>query len=167
MKEETSKSRTYQVRIFDYNHKTFSVKETMDHGEGKPMGDYKVNLIDLWCDCGEYQAYYVPYSHVSVACSVVRQDAYALLSDVYRVTNLFSIYSTSFPVLPYDEYWTAFDGDQICHNPIMRRNKKGHLVSSHIKAKMDIYDKLERKHALYRLPGHNQTHCPNVGTSNN
>ncbi|XP_058742223.1 uncharacterized protein LOC131614679 [Vicia villosa] len=166
MKEETAKSSTHHVRIFDYNHNTFSVKETMDHGEGKPMGDYKVNLRDLWCDCGKYQAYRVPCSHVIAACSVVRQDAYALLSNVYRVSNLFGVYSTSFPVLPLDDYWPSFEGDQICHNPLMRRNKKGRPVSSRIRTEMDKYDKLERKCALCRLPGHNRTNCPNVGTSN-
>ncbi|XP_058784552.1 uncharacterized protein LOC131659363 [Vicia villosa] len=163
-KEETAKSSTHHVRIFDYNHNTFSVKETMDHGEGKPMGDYKVNLRDLWCDCGKYQAYRVPCSHVIAACSMVRQDAYALLSDDYRVSNLFGVYSTSFPVLPLDEYWPSFEGDQICHNPLMRRNKKGRPVSSRIRTEMDKYDKLERKCALCRLPGHNRTNCPNVGT---
>ncbi|XP_058756744.1 uncharacterized protein LOC131629957 [Vicia villosa] len=104
MKEETTKSSSYHERIIDYNHNPFSVKVTMDHGEGKYMGDYKVNLRDLWCDCGKYQAYCVPCSHVIDACSVVRQDAYALLSDVYGVSNLFGVYSTSFLVLPLDEY---------------------------------------------------------------
>ncbi|XP_058750849.1 uncharacterized protein LOC131623868 [Vicia villosa] len=167
MKEETSKSNTHQVRIFDYNHNTFSVKETMDHGEGKHMRDYKVNLIDLWCDYGKYQAYRVPCSHVIAACSVVRQDAYALFSDVYRVANLFGVYITSFPFIPYDEYWPSFDGDQNFHNPIMHRNNKGRPVSSRIRTEMDRYDKLERKCVLCRLPGHNRTNCPNGGTINN
>ncbi|CAK8536989.1 unnamed protein product [Lathyrus sativus] len=46
MKEETTKSSTHQVRIFDYTNNVFSVKETMDHGERKPMGHYKVNLLN-------------------------------------------------------------------------------------------------------------------------
>ncbi|XP_058774575.1 uncharacterized protein LOC131648865 [Vicia villosa] len=145
----------HQVRIFDYSHNNFSVKETMDHGEGKPMEDYKVNLRDLWCDCGKYQAYCVPCPHVIVACSVVRQDAYPLLSMFYRVANLFGVYSTCFPVLPLDEYWPTFDGDQIFHNPIIRRNKKGRPVSSRIRTEMDRYDKLERKCELCRPPSHN------------
>ncbi|CAK8562153.1 unnamed protein product [Lathyrus sativus] len=165
MKEETTKSSTHQVRIFDYRNNVFSVQETMDHGEGKPMGHYKVDLLNGWCDCGKFQAFRVPCSHVIAACSNVRHDAYALLSDVYRVTNLFGVYSASFPVMPCDEYWPVYEGDQICHNPRMRRNKKGRPVSTRITTEMDNFDKLERKCSMCRQMGHNRTRCPNVGTS--
>ncbi|CAK8542057.1 unnamed protein product [Lathyrus sativus] len=165
MKEETTKSSTHQVRIFDYRNNVFSVQETMDHGEGKPMGHYKVDLLNGWCDCGKFQAFRVPCSHVIAACSNVRHDAYTLLSDVYRVTNLFGVYSASFPVMPCDEYWPVYEGDQICHNPRMRRNKKGRPVSTRITTEMDNFDKLERKCSMCRQTGHNRTRCPNVGTS--
>lgn len=104
MKKETIKSNTHQVSIFDFQHHTFSVKETMDHSEGKPMGRYKVNLLNGWCDCETFQAYRVPCSHVIAACSKVRQDAFGLLSTVYKVANLFGVYINSFPVLTYDAY---------------------------------------------------------------
>ncbi|CAK8530965.1 unnamed protein product [Lathyrus sativus] len=166
MKEETTKSSTHQVRIFDYANNVFSVKETMDHGEGKPMGHYKVDLLNGWCDCGKFQAFRVPCSHVIAACSNLRHDAYALLSDVYRVTNLFGVYSNSFLVMSYDEYWPVYEGDQIFHNPRMQRNKKGCPISTHITTEMDNFDKLERKCSMCRQTGHNRTRCPNVGTSN-
>ncbi|CAK8541689.1 unnamed protein product [Lathyrus sativus] len=165
MKEETTKSSTHQVRIFDYRNNVFSVKETMDHGEGKPMGHYKVDLLNGWCDCEKFQAYRVPCSHVIAACSNVRHDAYALLSDVYRVTNLFGGYSASFLVMSCDEYWPVYEGDQICHNPRMRRNKKGRTVSTRITTEMDNFDKFERKCSMCRQTGHNRTRCANVGTS--
>ncbi|XP_050876456.1 protein disulfide-isomerase 2-3-like [Lathyrus oleraceus] len=78
--------------------------ETLGHDKGKPMGHYKVNLINGWCDFGKFQAYCVLCSRVIIACFMMRQDIYALLSDVYKVTNLFGVYNTSFPVLPNDEY---------------------------------------------------------------
>ncbi|XP_050876247.1 uncharacterized protein LOC127079941 [Lathyrus oleraceus] len=165
MKEETLKSNTHQVSIFDYQHHTFSVKETMDHGEGKPMGRYKVNLQGGWCDCGKFQAFRVPCSHVIAACSKIRHDAYGLLSTVYKVSNLFGVYSNSFPVLPYDAYWPVFEGDLLCHNPSMRRNKKGRPVSRRIRTEMDTNDTLERKCTLCRLHGHNRSRCPNAGAT--
>ncbi|CAK8538229.1 unnamed protein product [Lathyrus sativus] len=143
----------------------FSVQETMDHGEGKPMGHYKVDLLNGWCDCGKFQAFRVPFSHVIAACSNVRHDACALLSDVYRVTNLFGVYNASFPVMSCDEYWPVYEGDQICHNPRMWRNKKGRPVNTRITTEMDNFDKLERKCSMCRQTGHNRTRCPNVGTS--
>lgn len=139
----------------------------MDHNEGKPMERYKVNLIYRWCDCEKFQAYRVPCSHVIVACSMVCQDTYVLLFDVSMVANLLGVYNTSFPILSYDEYLPTYEGDKICHNPIMRRNRKSRPVSTRTRTKMDVTDKLERKYVLYHLPDHNRTRCPNVGTSNN
>lgn len=72
MKEETTKFNMHQVRIFYYNQNTFSVKETMNHGERKPMGHYKVNLINGWCDREKFQAYCVLCSHVIATYSMVR-----------------------------------------------------------------------------------------------
>ncbi|CAK8567688.1 unnamed protein product [Lathyrus sativus] len=54
MKQETTKSITHQVKIFDYTNNVFSVKKTMDHSEGKHMGHYKVNLLNGFCDCGKF-----------------------------------------------------------------------------------------------------------------
>lgn len=104
MKEETKKSNMHQVRIFYYNRNNSRVKETMDYSEGKPMGHYKVNLINGWCDYGKFLAYNVPCSHVIVACFMVPHNAYALLSNVYKVATLFGVYNTSFPELSNDEY---------------------------------------------------------------
>lgn len=60
MKEEIEKSNTHQISIFDFERNTFSVKEMMNHSEGKSMGRYKVNLLNGWCVCGKLQAYCVP-----------------------------------------------------------------------------------------------------------
>ncbi|CAK8539064.1 unnamed protein product [Lathyrus sativus] len=138
----------------------------MDHDERKPMGHYKVNLINGWYDCGKFQTYRVPCSHVIVAWSNACHKTYALFSNVYKVANLFGVYNTSFSVLSYSEYWPVYEGDQIFHNPRMRRNKKGCPMSTRIRTKMDIVNKMERKYFMCLLPNHTQTQCPNVRTSN-
>lgn len=89
---------------FDYQRHTFSVKETMDYSEWKSMGRYKVDMLNGWSDCGKFQAYRVPCSHVIDTRSGVRQDTYAHLSNVYKVVNLFGVYNIIFPVLPYEKY---------------------------------------------------------------
>lgn len=58
------------------------------------------------------------------------------------------------------------EGNLVCHNPRMRRNKNGRPVSTHISIEMDTTDNLNKKCSLCRLPGHNRKHCPNVGSSN-
>lgn len=67
MKEETIKDNTHAVTIFDHHRHTFSVKETMDHNEGIPNGDYWVQLNRGWFDCGKFQTFCMPCSHVTVA----------------------------------------------------------------------------------------------------
>ena len=109
----TKKSNMHQLTIFDYQYNTFSVKETMDHSDAKPLGRYKVDLLNCWCDYEKFQAYHVLCSYVIATCSSVHQDTYAHLSNVYKVENLFGVYNTSFQVLTYEEYWSIYEGDQI------------------------------------------------------
>lgn len=60
MKEETIKARTHVVTRFDPHSYTFSVEETMDHNESRPMGYYRVELHRGWWDCGKFQAFRMP-----------------------------------------------------------------------------------------------------------
>ncbi|CAK8561297.1 unnamed protein product [Lathyrus sativus] len=165
MKDETSKAASHRVRPFDRHDYSLIVDETMDHNEGRPMGHYRVELHKNWCDCGKFQTFRLPCSHVIAACSSARHDPFLQLSEVYKVVNLFGIYSNSFPVVASKEYWPTYHGDTIYHNENMRRNKKGCPKSTRITTEMDTTEKMERLCGICRLPGHTRTNCPNVGTS--
>ncbi|CAK8542864.1 unnamed protein product [Lathyrus sativus] len=165
MRDETSKAASHRVRPFDRHDYSFIVDETMDHNEGRPIGHYRVELHKNWCDCGKFQTFRMPCSHVIVACSTARQDPFLQLSEVYKVVNLFSIYSNSFPVVASEDYWPTYHGDTIYHNENMRRNKKGSPKSTRITTEMDTTEKMERLCGICRLPGHTRKNCPNVGTS--
>ena len=52
--EEMEKANTHHVRTFDRQTQTFKVRETLNHNEGRPMGDFMVNLLEKWCDCGKF-----------------------------------------------------------------------------------------------------------------
>ncbi|CAK8571481.1 unnamed protein product [Lathyrus sativus] len=165
MRDETSKAASHRVRPFDRHDYSFIVDETMDHNEGRPMGHYRVELHKNWCDCGKFQTFRMPCSHVIAACSTARQDPFLQLSEVYKVVNLFGIYSSSFPVVASEDYWPTYHGDTIYHNENMRRNKKGRPKSTRITTEMDTAEKMERLCGICCLPGHTRKNCPNVGTS--
>lgn len=163
MKDESIKASTHAVTVFDRHRLTFSVQETMDHNEGRPNLSYAVRLSNGWCDCGKFQAFRMPCSHVIAACAYTRWDAYSHLSNVYRVDSLMNVYNKCFHVVAMEEYWPPYEGDIVWHNEEMRRKKKGHPNNTRIQTEMDTMDKMIRKCSICRQPGHNRKHCPNVG----
>ncbi|CAK8537581.1 unnamed protein product [Lathyrus sativus] len=76
----------------------------MDHNEGMPNLSYVVKLNRCWCDCGKYQAFRVHCSHVILACAHARQDAYSILSDIYKAITIMNVCNEDFAVLPMEEY---------------------------------------------------------------
>jgi hypothetical protein len=165
MKEESIKASTHVVTVFDRHRQNFSVQETMDHNEGRPNLAYVVRLKRSWCDCGKFQAFHIPCSHVIAACAYTRQDAYNHLSDVYKANTIMNVYSQSFSVLPMEDYWPPYEGDIVWHNEEMRRKKKGRPNSTRIRTEMDSTDKMIRLCSICRQPGHNKNNCPNQGAS--
>ncbi|KAI5448199.1 hypothetical protein KIW84_015572 [Lathyrus oleraceus] len=142
-----------------------SGKETMDHNEGRPNLAYAVRLNKSWCDCGKFQAFRIPCSHVIASCAYTRQDAYSHLFDVYKANTIMNIYNQSFSVLPMEDYWPPYEGDIVWHNEEMRRKKKGRPNSTRIITEMDSTDKMIRLYSIYRQPGHNKNNGPNRGAS--
>jgi hypothetical protein len=132
IRHEAAKANTHVVTVFDRTKGWFSVAESMDHNEGMPMGQYRVELDRGWCDCGRFQAFRTPCSHVIAACSKVRRDPSYLLSEVYKVASLSNVYKISFSVVAKEDYWPEYQGDIVWHNEVMRRKKKGHPNNTRI-----------------------------------
>ena len=146
---------------FDRHSHNFIVKETIDHNEGLPRQEYRVILPSRWCDCGRFQAFCMPFSHVISACAYTHQDALQLLSHIYKSETLLNVYNNNFPLVAKPDYWPAYDGEIVWHNDQMRRNKKVRPKSKRITTEMDDLDRLERKCGLCRQVGHNRKNCPN------
>ncbi|XP_058775566.1 uncharacterized protein LOC131649828 [Vicia villosa] len=96
MKEQSAKANSHHVSAFDRFNRTFSVLETIDHNEGLPRQQYQVLLDDHWCDCGKFQAFCMPCSHVIAACAFAHRDALSLLSPIYKAETLLQVYSMAF-----------------------------------------------------------------------
>src|ERR1044072_3116880 len=111
MRQESTKASSHRVTEFDRQGHTFSVKETIDHNQGLPRQEYRVLIPDRWCDCGQFQAYCMPYSYVIAACSHSYFDALSLVSLIYKVATLLNVYNNNFPVVAIETYWPEYDGE--------------------------------------------------------
>jgi hypothetical protein len=56
---------------------------------------------------------------------------------VLKNDSVYAIYNTSFKVVHNKSYRPPYDGPELCHNPDMRKLKKGRPNSTRIKTKMD------------------------------
>ena len=165
MRQESAKASSHRVTEFDRHGHTFSVKETIDHNQGLPRQEYRVLIPDRWCDCGQFQAYRMPCSHVIAACSHSHFDALSLVSPIYKVATLLNVYDNPFPVVALEAYWPEYDGEIVWHNESMRRNKSGRPNSRRIRTEMDVAEKMQRKCSICRQLGHNKNKCPYRGSS--
>ncbi|XP_073219670.1 uncharacterized protein [Cicer arietinum] len=144
MKLEISKFNSHRVHSFDRSNHTFMVHETVVPREGRPIGHFSVNLPN----------------------KCIKYDYWSLIPDVYKEETVLKVYEEAFPPIPNKGYWPQYEGIKLCHNPLMRRVKKGRPKSKRIKTEMDTTKRVYPKCGLCRVSGHTRKHCPNVaGTS--
>jgi len=125
LKDDIGKFNTHYVEHFEREVYTFYVRETVNYREGRPMGTFKVDLQAGWCDCGKYQALHLLCSHVIAACSSFHHDYTTLIPYVFKNEDVYDIYNKAFKVVHDKSYWPPYEGPELCHNPDMRRLKKG------------------------------------------
>lgn len=129
------------------------------------MGYYRVGLDRGWCDCGKFQAFCMPCSHVITVCSKAWQDPSNLLSIIYKAISICNVYNNSFLLVAKEDYWHAYQGEVVWNNQNMRRKKKGCPNSTRIQTEMDTANKIVRLYNSCCQPGQNSTNCPNFGAS--
>ncbi|XP_058740927.1 uncharacterized protein LOC131613257 [Vicia villosa] len=112
-REQSAKANSHHVTAFDRFNRTFSVRETIEHNEGFPRQQYQVLLNDHWCDCGKFEAFRMPCSHVIAACAFSHRDALSLLSPIYKAETLLQVYRVAFPVVAKKDFWPKYDGEDI------------------------------------------------------
>ncbi|XP_058726930.1 uncharacterized protein LOC131598330 [Vicia villosa] len=113
VQQESAKGNTHRVTEFDRHGHTFSVKEIIDHNQRLPRQQYRISIPDRWCDCGQFQAYHIPYSHAIVSCSHSHFDALSLVSPIYKVLTLLNVYDNYFSVVAMETYWPVYDGETV------------------------------------------------------
>ncbi|AES88467.1 hypothetical protein MTR_4g055480 [Medicago truncatula] len=107
---------------------------------------------------------HLPCSHVIAACSSFHHDYTTLIPTVLKNESVYSIYNTTFKVVHDKSYWPPYDGPLLCHNPNMRRLKKGRLNSTRIRTEMDeeVVERTStpRQCGLCRHTDHIRKNCP-------
>ena len=103
MAEEVIKANTHNVMQFDRERFYFMVQEKINHNDGRPTGTFSVDLRKQHCDCGKFQAFHLPCSHVIAACSSIRQDYSIHIPDVFKILNVFKVYKENFLGLSHEE----------------------------------------------------------------
>ncbi|CAK8539708.1 unnamed protein product [Lathyrus sativus] len=89
------------------------------------------------------------------------------IPDVFKVLNVFKVYSESFLGLSHQQNWPTYEGFTLCHDETMRRNKKGRPNSTRIRTEMDDLEKEKRRCGICREIGHMRRKCPNVADPSN
>ncbi|XP_050897043.1 uncharacterized protein LOC127103845 [Lathyrus oleraceus] len=162
MVEEVMRANMHNVMQFGRERFYFMVQEKINHNNGQPTGTFSVDLRKQHCDCGKFQAFHLPCSHVIVTCLSIRQDYSIHILDVFKILNVFKVYKESFLGLLHEENWPQYEGFILCHDDSMRRRKKGRPNSTTIRTEMNDVEKEKRRCGICREIGHMRRKCPNV-----
>ncbi|CAK8544211.1 unnamed protein product [Lathyrus sativus] len=103
MTDEVAKANTHNVMQFDRERLCFMVQEKINYNDGRPTDTFSVDLRNCLCDCGKFQAFRLPCSHVIATCASIRQDYTIHIPKVFTVLNVFKVYKKSFLRLPHEE----------------------------------------------------------------
>ncbi|CAK8572608.1 unnamed protein product [Lathyrus sativus] len=96
MVDEVAKVNKHNVMQFDRERFFFMVQEKINQDNGRLTDTFSVDLRNRWCDCGKFQAFHLPYSHIIATCSSIRQDYSIHIPEVFTVLNTFKVYKESF-----------------------------------------------------------------------
>ena len=120
-----------------------------------------VKLNEQWCDCGAFQAFRIPCSHVIAACAYCSMDFGMFVDPVYRLEYIQKAYKHEFHPLGNEEYWPSYLGPNCMPNPKLRRDETGRPKTSRIHNEMDTSAPPRAKKCTFcRSEGHNRSQCP-------
>lgn len=161
---EYNHRRATELTILNFSRSELkaSVRGTVSDKKGRTIvKNFRVNLQERWCDCGEFQAHRLPCEHATAVCLTAYIDDKQYVDNIYRNETLDRAYEAEFEVLPHHDYWYDIPDYQLFPDPRHRRDPNGRPQSRRIRNDMD---ELEESHP--RLcktcwqPGHDSRRCP-------
>ena len=142
------------------------VVEELASIEGWSQRNYRVRLMDRWCDYEYFQTLHYPCSHVLAMCAYARLDWASYIDDVYRTPTVFNVYRMKFIPIVNEDYWSPYSGPWICPNPELRWATEACLVLMRIWKEMYVVEPRQLKHCgLCKQEGHTKQRCPTVHAS--
>ncbi|MED6226715.1 hypothetical protein PIB30_106430 [Stylosanthes scabra] len=125
MEKNVRDSRSFAVTQFDRHSSEFEVTQISPTG-GFSLGSYRVSLPGQRCNYGSFQALHYPCMHAVACCAHTRVNWATYVHDVYKMSEVFSVYRMSFtPPIP-EGFWPPNAGPTVIPDPRMRRVMRVH-----------------------------------------
>ena len=151
---------SHEVRRYDIQSSRFEVHEPVNPVTQKGGHTWSVNLDRRSCQCGRFQTYKYPCSHVIAACAAVSIDYWQFVDPVYSVQNIVYAYSAEWWPIGNEEMIPPTSGWRLVPDESTLRGK-GRPKSTRIRNEMDWRESQPRqKCRRCRSEGHNARQCP-------
>ncbi|XP_061365114.1 uncharacterized protein LOC133308503 [Gastrolobium bilobum] len=121
--------RATSMRVREYNVARTSF-EVDDQGS-----TFSVNLTDRKCQCGKFQAFKIPCSHVIASCKKVALDVEQYVDPVFSVTSIMHVYSSPFLPIGSEDGIPPHPGPKLVPDVSMMRGQ-GRPKSTRIRNKI-------------------------------
>ena len=76
-----------------------------------------VKLNEWSCDCGQFQALRIPYSHATATCAFYNLSYDDFVDPVYKLKNIFKVYQHHFHSLGSEDTWPKYLGPHFMPDP--------------------------------------------------
>jgi len=120
-----------------------------------------ISLTDRTCDCGKWEMYRLPCSHLIAALNHVKINYRRYIDMFYSIQTLGELWAPQFYPVKHKEYWNYTPEYQVLPDRDMIRSR-GRPQSTRIRSDADISDaSVARKCRICHQPGHNRRTCPN------
>ena len=144
-----------RVTTFSRQYQSFHVEDLSNGSQ------FKVDMRERYCDCGDFQTDRYPCRHVIACCSNQYLDWQVYVDDVYRMDKICKVYKQEFGVVGHESTWPPYNGPRIHPNPQLKRTEKGRPKSTRFLNEMDMREMRGPKHCgLCRGEGHSRRQCP-------
>ncbi|XP_027348091.1 uncharacterized protein LOC113859546 [Abrus precatorius] len=150
---------SHQVRRYDVHRKTFEVKEAFNPITQRGGHKWTVILDRRYCECGRFQSYRYPCSHVIAACIAVSLNFWQYVDPVYSIEYVVNAYSPQWRPLG-NECNIHTNSEWKLVPDIERARAKRRPKSTRIRNEIDWVESQTRQRcSRCNEVGHNRRHC--------
>jgi len=119
-----------------------------------------IKLNEWSCDCGQFQALWLLYSHAIAVCAFCNLNYDDFVDPVYKLENIFKVYQHNFLSLGSEDTWLQYLDPHFMSDPSKWQHTSGRLATTRIINEMDEpIPNRPKKCSLCRSEGHNRTNC--------
>lgn len=137
MTKNATIAQSHIVRTYSIDRSRFEVEEGFNQQNHRSGYTWRLNLDERTCECGRFQTFKYPCSHVIAACANQSLDYLQYVDPVYTIQNIVDAYSGQWYPIGNDLNMPPRAGPRIAPDPAKIR-KKGRPRSTRIRNEMDL-----------------------------